>query len=300
VLTAYIIEGRRLRRLPQPVGLEALRDAVWIDLLRPATEEIRLVEDTTGLQVVSETAVAEIEPSSRLQYDGEALYLSALLVSEGTATSSIGFALTPEYLVTVRFAESEVVEAFPERLPNPESIGRGASHVFVTLVEALVGRLADLLERMTAELGTGHPMGADRGILDLVGRAGTLAASIQETLLGMSRIIPFVEQSVRWLPAELHPRLAALRQDVAALMEYQALVANRVQFILDTVLVLTVTRLNERARIFTAAAIVGIPPALVAIIVALAMRPGGAWYGLVAVAVSAIVPLAIIYLRGLP
>jgi magnesium transporter len=300
VLTAYIIEGRRLRRLPQPVGLEALRGAVWIDLLRPATEEIRLVEDTTGLQVASETALAEIEPSSRLQYDGEALYLGALLLSEGIATSPIGFALTPEYLLTVRFAESEVVEALPERLPNPESIGRGASHVFVTLVEALVGRLADLLEGTAAELGAAHPTGADRGMLAMVGRAGALVASIQETLLSMSRIVPYVEQNVRWLPAELHPRLAALRQDVAALMEYQALVANRVRFILDTVLALTVTRLNERARIFAAAAIVGSPPALVAIIVALAMRPGGAWYGLLAVAVSAIVPLAVIYLRGMP
>jgi magnesium transporter len=300
VLTAYIIEGRRLRRLPQPVGLEALRGAVWIDLLRPATEEIRLVEDTTGLQVASETALAEIEPSSRLQYDGEALYLGALLLSEGIATSPIGFALTPEYLLTMRFAESEVVEALPERLPNPESIGRGASHVFVTLVEALVGRLADLLEGTSAELGAAYPTGADRGMLDMVGRAGALVASIQETLLSMSRIVPYVEQNVRWLPAELHPRLAAVRQDVAALMEYQALVANKVRFILDTVLALTVTGLNERARIFAAAAIVGIPPALVAIIVALAMRPGGAWYGLLAVAVSAIVPLVFIYLRGLP
>jgi magnesium transporter len=300
VLTAYIIEGRRLRRLPQPVGLEALRGAVWIDLLRPATEEIRLVEDTTGLQVASETALAEIEPSSRLQYDGEALYLGALLLSEGIATSPIGFALTPEYLLTMRFAESEVVEALPERLSNPESIGRGASHVFVTLVEALVGRLADLLEGTAAELGAAHPTGADRGMLDMVGRAGALVASIQETLLSMSRIVPYVEQNVRWLPAELHPRLAAVRQDVAALMEYQALVANKVRFILDTVLALTVTGLNERARIFAAAAIVGIPPALVAIIVALAMRPGGAWYGLLAVAVSAIVPLVFIYLRGLP
>jgi magnesium transporter len=300
VLTAYIIEGRRLRRLPQPVGLEALRGAVWIDLLRAATEEIRLVEDTTGLQVASETALAEIEPSSRLQYDGEALYLGTLLLSEGIATSPIGFALTPEYLLTVRFAESEVVEALPERLPNPESIGRGASHVFVTLVEALVGRLADLLEGTAAELGAAHPTGADRGMLDMVGRAGALVASIQETLLSMSRIVPYVEQNVRWLPAELHPRLAAVRQDVAALMEYQALVANKVRFILDTVLALTVTGLNERARIFAAAAIVGIPPALVAIIVALAMRPGGAWYGLLAVAVSAIVPLVFIYLRGLP
>jgi magnesium transporter len=300
VLTAYIIEGRRLRRLPQPVGLEALRGAVWIDLLRPATEEIRLVEDTTGLQVASETALAEIEPSSRLQYDGEALYLGALLLSEGIATSPIGFALTPEYLLTMRFAESEVVEALPERLSNPESIGRGASHVFVTLVEALVGRLADLLEGTAAELGAAHPTGADRGMLDMVGRAGALVASIQETLLSMSRIVPYVEQNVRWLPAELHPRLAAVRQDVAALMEYQALVANKVRFILDTVFALTVTGLNERARIFAAAAIVGIPPALVAIIVALAMRPGGAWYGLLAVAVSAIVPLVFIYLRGLP
>ncbi len=300
MLTAYIIEGRQLRRLPQPVGLEALRGAVWIDLLWPAIEEIRLVEDTTGLQVASETALAEIEPSSRLQYDGEALYLGALLLSEGITTSPIGFALTPEYLLTVRFAESEVVEALPERLPNPESIGRGASHVFVTLVEALVGQLADLLEGTAAELGAAHPTGADRGMLDTVGRAGALVASIQETLLSMSRIVPYVEQNVRWLPAELHPRLAALRQDVAALMEYQALVANKVRFILDTVLALTVTGLNERAKIFAAAAIVGIPPALVAIIVALAMRPGGAWYGLLAVVVSAIVPFAVIYLRGMP
>ena len=300
MLTAYIIEGRRLRRLPQPVGLEALRGATWIDLLRPEAEEIRLVEDTTGLQVASETALAEIEPSCRLQYDGEALYLSALVVTERATATSIGFAVTQEYLLTVRFAESEEIEALPEGLPNPEAIGRDATHVFVTLLEALVGRLADLLERTNAELGVARAPEAARAVLDAIGVAGARVASIHESLLGMSRIVPYVDQTVRWLPAELHPRLAALRQDVAALMEHQALVANRVRFMLETTLALTVTALNERARILAVAAIVGIPPALVAVIVALAVRPGGAWYGLIAVAASAVVPLAIIYFRGLP
>ena len=299
MLTAYMIEGRRLRRLPQPVSLEALRSAVWIDLFRPEAEEIQHVEDTTGLQVSSEAALAEIEPSCRLQYDGEALYLSAPLVTEGVATAPMGFALTQEYLLTVRFAENEELDTLPERLPNPEAIGRAAPHVFVTLLEALVGRLADLLERTDAELN-GARSGASRGMLGTVGRGGALVISIQESLLVMNRIVPYVEQSVRWLPVELHPRLAALRQDVAALLEHQALVANRVRFMLDVALALTVTTLNERARILAVAAIVGIPPALVAIIVTWAIGPGGAWYGLVAVAVSAIVPLIVIYLRRLP
>src|SRR6516165_4211322 len=84
-------------------------DIVWIDLLNPAANETAFVERTTGLAVPSVEELSEIESSSRLRAANGALYLSAPLVRRGVddepVATVVGFVLTPERLITVRFAE---------------------------------------------------------------------------------------------------------------------------------------------------------------------------------------------------
>src|SRR5579862_6125016 len=85
---------------------DALRDAVWIDLREPTADEIALTEDAVGLLVPTNAEVSEIESSSRLILRGGALYLSLPMISltDRARTTSVGFVLSSECLITVRFA----------------------------------------------------------------------------------------------------------------------------------------------------------------------------------------------------
>ena len=96
--------------------------------------------------------LSEIETSSRLRTDGDVLCLSAPLVhrarTEYPGTTPVGFVLAPELLVTVRYEPLTAFDTY-ER----EARG-GAAEVFVGLIEAIVDRIADVLEHIAAELDT--------------------------------------------------------------------------------------------------------------------------------------------------
>src|SRR5437868_13565433 len=84
-------------------------DIVWIDLLNPEASETAFVEKTTGLAVPSLDELSEIESSSRLRARDGALYLSAPLIyrpdPDQPLSTPVGFVLTRDRLITVRFAE---------------------------------------------------------------------------------------------------------------------------------------------------------------------------------------------------
>src|SRR5579872_2874021 len=131
-----------------PADLKAAKlpaDAVWIDLLKPTADETSFIERGTGLRLPTFDDLSEIESSSRLRSDGRALYLSTPLVYRATAdqplATPVGLVLLPERLVTVRFEPLTAFTTFSQT-PPPASAGEA----FAGLVEAIVDRIADVLE----------------------------------------------------------------------------------------------------------------------------------------------------------
>ena len=131
---------------------ERLAHAVWIDLKSPSEDELALVEKATGLKVPSRDDVSAIEASSRLQRIGDALYLSASLLAGGEAPhlSPVGFVLTPQRLITLRFDKHGAFDlALGHAEADQDVTGYGA---FTCLFESIVDKLADGLELMAVDL----------------------------------------------------------------------------------------------------------------------------------------------------
>src|SRR5262249_12037534 len=89
------------------------REVVWIDLLDADAKEILFVERSTGLHLPTLNELSEIESSSRLRLENRALYLSTPMISRAESadprTTPVGFVLTKDLLITVRF---ETLAAF--------------------------------------------------------------------------------------------------------------------------------------------------------------------------------------------
>src|SRR5829696_6688020 len=83
------------------------REIAWIDLQQSTASEAAFVERATGLRVPTFEDLSEIETSSRVRTEDGVLYLSAPLVHRSNAedpqTTPVGYVLSPERLVTVRF-----------------------------------------------------------------------------------------------------------------------------------------------------------------------------------------------------
>ena len=206
--------------------MEALRAAAWIDLHDPTEAETTLVAQVTGYHIPTQAEVSEIEASSRLVLRDDVLFLSMPLISltGGPRTVSAGFVLSPERLLTVRFASSVVFDAFAARLPTESTPHTTGADILLGLLGAIVDRQADAMEKIHADLdhishrvfslaGEGR---AGRKIEDRIlrdtlaelGRIGDLISHIRESQLGAIRLLPFIEDNTRdWLPPQLHPKV---------------------------------------------------------------------------------------------
>src|SRR5215469_5397205 len=304
------------------------RDVVWVDLLEPEPAEISLVEKITGLAVPSLDELSEIESSSRLRARDGALYLSAPLIyrpePDQPVSTPVGFVLTRDRLITVRFAELPAFASFADRNRSPDSQRITGASIFTELLERIVDRLADALERSASELdtlshrlfrkGSTGPLSRRRSvgeadlrvILRRVGHNGDLASKIRDSLLGIARIVPFVStMAADWLPAEVKPRLETLRQDVTSLNDYDAHLVNKVQLLLDATLGLINIDQNNMIKVLAIVSVVGVPPTLVASMYGMNFKymPELDWawgypYGLALIALSAVLPLLWFKWRG--
>ncbi|MCK8786442.1 magnesium transporter CorA family protein [Roseomonas sp. NAR14] len=300
---------------------------LWLDLLDGTEAEKEFVTRHTGLRVPSRAALSEIETSSRLAVRGDALYLSTPVASRAAGhtpvVTPVGLLLSPRHLVTIRFAPLTAFDTYGAEVDSEDTDTerRDCSAVLLAgLLDAIVDRLADLLEQIGAELDRlsthafaanehHRPVRADaalRAALRSVGKEGERLSRLRDTLLGVGRIVPFVEEAAaKWLPATLHGRFRSLRQDIASLNDYDTQLANKVQFLLDATLGFISIEQNNTIRLLTVVSIVGIPPTLVASIYGMNFKVmpelDWAWgypYGLAMIAVSAILPLLWFRLKG--
>jgi magnesium transporter len=287
MLQVYATRGGALQPVESPP--DALpADALWIDLIDPVPEEDRQVERWLGIAVPTREEMQEIEHSSRLYEERGALYMTALVIWRADtlepSNTPVTFILAPRHLVTVRYADPQPFRTFLARCAKqPEKITQ-ANSAFIALLEAVVDRAADLLERAGADLdglsgGVFRPENTGRSGLrrstrrpaDLqalilrIGQDNDLVSKIHESLLSLARLLIFFgETGGKRLPEELRPRLKTLSRDVRSLNEHAVSLSNKVLFLLDATLGLVNIQQNAIIKIFSVVAVIFMPPTLVA------------------------------------
>ena len=156
MITAYVASAGGLQRLTLPSGAAIPENAIWLDLLEPSLEEETRVEKALGQDVPTREEMQEIEVSSRLYTAGEASFMTATVLSQtDTATpqsSAITFILTRRCLVSLRYADPKPFALFANRICKQAGLGSSSEIVLVGLLEAVVDRLADILEKLSNDL----------------------------------------------------------------------------------------------------------------------------------------------------
>ena len=299
-------------------GLEGV---VWLDLMDPTEAERGLVERVTGLRVPGREDLAEIESSSRLSTERGALYLSApthVLDAEGVSHSSpLGFVLSERRLLTVRYAALPVFEQCGATFRVEEGAADGVA-AFLWVMEAIVDRMADVLEHIGGELDgmsrrvfrgeAASPAKTDlqlRATLRGVGRAGDRLSNLRDSLLGVQRVVGYVAETARWIRTEDKGRFVTLRQDTLSLADYDVQLSNKVQFLLDATLGFINIEQNNGIKVLTVVSVVGVPPTLMASIYGMNFHnmPELSWaygyqYGLIVIVLSGLLPLVWFKLKG--
>ncbi len=300
-------------------------EIVWIDMHNATEHEIAFVERVTGVEIPTFADLSEIETSSRLYNESGTLYLSTPVVFRADSgepiSTPLGFVLNKERLITVRFEALNVFKTVKLHTTKTEAFHQSSAGAFVGLVDATVDRMADVLERVGADLDKAsrrvfggsevngrpaHESDKLRDILRQVARDGDLASKIRDSLLGLARIVPYVANvGADWLPSEMKTRLKTSRQDIASLADYDTHLSNKIQFLLDATLGLINIEQNQIIRVLTIVSVVGVPPTFVSSMYGMNFKfmPELEWtfgypYALILILLSAIAPILWFKLRG--
>lgn len=298
---------------------------IWIDLLDPTDGERDFVERRAGFRLPARDATGRIEASGRLIDRAGVLYMTTPLVSRGEAPEAHGspasFILSAKLLVTIRYAALPCFDAVAAEVRRAPDLTTSAA-VFTSLIEQIVDLGAEVLEDLAIRIERtshsvfrgdasepGHAVRSTatlRETLSVIGRIGDGVGQARDVLLGVGRIDDFArEAAFAWMPPELNGRLEALSRDIASLNAYEAHLAGKVQFLLDAVLGYITVEQNDLFKVLTIAAIVGVPPTLLAGIWGMnfavmpeLQQPWAYPVGLAAIGLSAAAPLAWFKLRG--
>ena len=131
-------------------------EALWIDLIEPSPQEEQLVETTFGIDVPTREEMREIEASNRMYEEAGAIYMTITIVTrldtDLPESSQITFIIAKERLITNRYVDPLPFQrfiSFAERHPNSCT---SSPMILAGLIEAIVNRMADVLERVGADL----------------------------------------------------------------------------------------------------------------------------------------------------
>lgn len=258
--------------------------AAWIDLEEPTKEEEALVERCVEVDVPTQDDMAEIEPSSRLYERGGALYMTVSVLrgveEHHPTTTPIGFVLAGNRLVTIRYATPKPIRTFENHARRDAELVRDGPTALVRLLDAIIDRLADELERVSAtmedlnqeifhgsEVDRRIPVKKLTALLTRVGRVQTLLTKIRYSAVTTLRMLSFLGGS-SWMDAESHREMrnhiASLTTDVTSLSEHASYLIDSLQFLLDASLGLISIEQNAAMKLFSWAALVFLPPTLIA------------------------------------
>jgi magnesium transporter len=280
MIRGYTNEGGRLNLADTlPEDLEAF---VWIDLVHPTDDEESNIERQLGINIPTKEEMDEIEISSRLYTEDSVAFMTAILPAQADGDDPqmhpVSFVLAGHKLITVRYHDPRAFQTFPIRaakVPMGCETGEG---VLLALLEAIVDRLADILERAGREIDAisrdifqrrnAKPTKTQdfQALLESIGRKGDLVSNIRDSLVTLDRLTGFFGQRTLQHKStkEIRERVKTLARDVRSLADHDSFLSQKITFLLDATLGMINIEQNAIIKIFSVAAVVFLPPTLIA------------------------------------
>ena len=282
MLSVFVPSDSSLKKVTVVDLVAVPEGAVWIDMVNPTAAEDQAVERLAGIAVPTREDMQEIEISSRLYIENGARYMTATLMCQSDTdmprTTPVTFILSGHRLVTVRYDTPKPFPQVEHKLARSCSPAITGEQVLMELLDAVIDRCADILERVGTDLDqVSHdifePESERHGnakrysqILAAIGRKGDLTSKVRESLVSIGRLVAFlsaVVEGVKW-SKDMREQLKTMQRDVASLSDHASYLSGKITFVLDAMLGVVNLEQNNIIKLFSVMAVVLMPPTLIA------------------------------------
>jgi len=301
---------------------------VWIDLVTPTIDEEHAVQNWLDIEVPTREEMREIEISSRLYEERGSIYMTASIIvnADGSfpETTEVTFILSHGRVVTVRYADPRPFMIYVQRVNKQLVNCSRGEQVFLGLVDAIVDRLADLLERAGSEIDQVSNLVFRRRqdgrkrvmrtrdfdvVIEQIGQTGDLTSKVRESLVTIARLVSYLSGaeglSTEKLPRDVKPHLKTAQRDVQQLTDHASYLSDKIAFLMDATTGFITIDQNNIIKLFSVVSVALMPPTLIASIYGMNFdympelaQIWGYPAALVAMVISAVVPLVYFRRRG--
>ncbi|EQB9035138.1 magnesium/cobalt transporter CorA [Vibrio cholerae] len=251
---------------------QLVAQADWIDAHEPTDEERELISSLLRIELPESEDVEEIETSARCFIDTAGIHVHSLFLSptEGRHnTVTVACILQNKRLITIR--EGDVADFRLLRLRARKGQIRcdDVDSLLVTLLEQKVENHADTLEDIHRQLEkVSHDVleNDDADLEECISRLARLEDSngkVRLCLMDTQRDISFL---LRHLKSRNDHRetLSEISRDIEALMSHTTFLFDKINFLMDSTQGFINIEQNQIIKIFSIAAVVFLPPTVIA------------------------------------
>ncbi|MBP2158792.1 MULTISPECIES: magnesium transporter CorA family protein [Asticcacaulis] len=282
MITVFHTTGGRVAELQLDPTHNVPDEPMWIDLLNPTNDELRLLPQTLNLALPSREEIWRNHALNRMYTRDGTSYMTAALTVGGEGqpkTSTVTFILTPDFLITIRDIDPEPFLSFQQDLLLNGKRFRTSADVLEGLLEEVILRVAadhaqvvqgldGLSRRIFADHAfdgrKGNPSLIMGGVLKELGHIADLNSKINESTHSLMRLLTYIREDHSPDNAAICHDAARLIKDAKSLADQSAFLNDKINFQLESALGMINVEQNLIAKIFSVVALIFLPPTLVA------------------------------------
>ncbi len=272
MITAYVIEDRKLTITELNIQDTLPRGTIWLDLYKPDDEERDWLSSFSVEEVPDEEDINEIEASARFYQNSDGLHINSLFpqrVGQEVRGVNVSFNLRANFLLTIREEDVGLIRL----LRNYLRLGRievtTPQALFLELFNLKVDYLSDLIEDVYTVLEEVGQQVFESSELDDVFKLITIQedsnGKIRLSLLDTQRSLRYMQRYYRGqLTEEDLKDLREMLSDIESLMPHSQFIFDKLNFLLDAAMGFTGLQQNKIIKIFSVAAVMFLPPTVIA------------------------------------
>lgn len=272
MLNAFVLDKQRLIVTSPNDAQFSLASALWVDLVDPTDEEREQVAVLYGRELPETDEVDEIEASARFYQDEDGLHIHSLFLHEVDGhphNTSVAFTLGGQRLFSLREREIPAFRLLRMRARRMRDIAPDPVSIYIALQEIKIDDLADTLEEVHQGLEEVSRMvleTQDRKLeeaIDELTRHEDVNGKVRLCLMDTQRDLTFLLRYGH-LTQERTEQVRDLLRDINSLLPHNDFLFQKINFLMSAAQGFISMEQNQIIKIFSIAAVVFLPPTLLA------------------------------------
>lgn len=272
MITAYIYNQQKFTTKELTTEDQIPEHTLWLDVFKPNEAENVWLSKYFEEEVPEEEDRKELEASARFYSDGDGLHINSLFpqrIGSNIHAVNVSFTIKRDLMITIREDDLGLIRLIRNYLRLGHMSAKDSFSLFFEIFSSKVDYISDLIEDVYNVLDSVSSEVLKADELDNVFQKITVQedinGKIRLSLLDTQRALRYITRYQRSQLSDANIKdLKEIMTDIDSLMPHSQFLFDKLNFLLESTIGFNGLRQNKIIKIFSVAAVVFLPPTLIA------------------------------------